>query len=141
MTSTPQSLSLRQLRADGFTCASVEHWDACIKRKRDLFPNPIKDENGEGQGGGFDIIAFSSGVPALLVQTTSRDNMLSRIRKILANPIAKQWMSCCHRRIQVHGWHQPGGKNTKYECDVAHFHEYGATRIVRNKVRTEEWTV
>ena len=92
-------LSLRHLRAEGWTCQVVEHWNANTRRKNDLF-------------GVIDILALRDEV-TLGVQTTSAGNVASRIRKIEDSPMtpimreAGWW-------IHVHGWKQPGGPNTRW---------------------------
>lgn len=50
-----------------------------------------------------DIVAFREGSAPLLVQATSKDNVQSRIDKILASPLALR-AARCGCEIVVHGW-------------------------------------
>lgn len=78
------------LREKGFTVAVVEKWNSYVKVRQDLW-------------GFADIIAFNR-FNVLLVQTTSGPNVLSRIKKTLAEPRALLWAEGPGRRIFVIGW-------------------------------------
>ncbi len=81
--------SVLKLREDGFVAEVVEKFNAYTKTRHDLF-------------GCIDIIAIGDG-QTLAVQTTSKANMNSRIKKIedseyLAEMIRSEW------QVIVHGW-------------------------------------
>jgi hypothetical protein len=62
---------LKSLRDDGYIAEVVERWDAFSRRRHDLF-------------GFIDILAVGHG-ETKAIQVTSRDNMASRRRKMLAS--------------------------------------------------------
>lgn len=68
----------------------VEHWNPHARIRQDLF-------------GFIDIIAID-GDDTLAIQATSTGNINSRVEKILANDIARDWLDGPHRRIIVIGW-------------------------------------
>lgn len=95
MTMTPTQLSLRHLRAEGYTADVVEHWNAFARVRQDLF-------------GIVDIVALRD-AETLAVQTTSATNVSSRIRKIadsdtIAAIRAAGWT------VRVHGWAKRKGR-------------------------------
>ncbi len=86
---TPTQRTLAKLRADGWTTAIVEHWNAHARIRQDLF-------------GFIDILALREG-ETLAVQATSGSNVSARVAKIAASetaPIVRKagW------RIEVWGW-------------------------------------
>ena len=86
---TPTQRTLAKLRADGWTPAVVEHWNAHARIRQDLF-------------GFIDILALRDG-ETLAVQATSGSNVSARVAKIAASetaPIVRKagW------RIEVWGW-------------------------------------
>lgn len=92
MTATPTSRTLKSLRDDGWTADVVEKWIPQQRVRKDLY--------------GFgDVLAFR-GKETLIVQATSRNNMSSRVRKILAEPRARAWLTDAGglRFISVVGW-------------------------------------
>jgi hypothetical protein len=68
MTLTPTQLSLRHLRAEGYTCEVTERWNPHARIRQDLF-------------GIIDILALR-GAETLAVQTTTAGNVPARVRKI-----------------------------------------------------------
>lgn len=68
---SPTQLSLAALRADGWTCWIVEHWNHWTQRRTDLF-------------GMFDILCVRDG-ETLAVQTTTT-GVAARVRKIADSP-------------------------------------------------------
>lgn len=91
MSSSPTQRSLEALRRDGWTAAIVERWNGFAKIRQDLF-------------GWMDILAVHPrfGITAG-VQTTTRSNMKTRVKKILANDRAEKWL-LAGNLIFVHGW-------------------------------------
>lgn len=92
---SPTQRSLALLRAEGYTVAIVEHWNAFAKIRQDLF-------------GFVDLVALRPG-ETLAVQTTSGDNVNKRIAKIvehdnLPRVLEAGWI------VEVHGWAKRKGK-------------------------------
>lgn len=101
MTLTPTQLSLRHLRADGWTAEVVEHWNSHAGIRQDLF-------------GFVDIIALR-GPDTLAVQTTSAANVASRVKKIaLCQHVGAVreagWF------LHVHGWRKQNGRWVLARC-------------------------
>jgi hypothetical protein len=109
-------LSLDHLRSMGWIAEVVERW--------------VPSQNGQIRRdlwGFIDIVAIRNEV-TMGVQTTTRNEMPKRIRKILASEnlgavSAAGWL------IVVHGWHQPRGAKTRYEVE-----EYTFPRDLRGVV-------
>lgn len=101
---TPTQRSLKLLRAAGYLCAVVEHWNAWRKIRQDLF--------------GFADILAVRGNETLLVQTTSGSNVSARLAKIRSSQAADLWLSSPTRAIRVHGWAKrgPRGKRKVWTC-------------------------
>lgn len=100
MTVTPTQLSLKALRDAGYTAAIVEHWNPHVRIRQDLF-------------GFIDIVALRHG-ETLAVQTTSRDNLSARLRKIADHPNLPAVREAGWR-IEVHGWAQKK-QRAPWEC-------------------------
>jgi hypothetical protein len=86
---TPTQLSLRHLRAEGWTAEVVERWNPHSRTRHDLFNL-------------FDIVGVRDET-TLGCQTTSSSNMAARVRKIadsehVAAVREAGW------QIVVHGW-------------------------------------
>jgi hypothetical protein len=102
---TPTQRSLAKLRADGWTTAIVEHWNAHARIRQDLF-------------GFIDILALRDG-ETLAVQATSGSSVAARVAKIAASetaPIVRKagW------RIEVWGWRKnAAGKHVLRVEDVS----------------------
>ena len=102
---TPTQLSLRHLRAEGWTAEVTEHWNPHARVRNDLF-------------GFIDIIALR-GADTLAVQTTSAANVSARVHKIADHP------NTPHVReagwgIVVHGWAKERNRWVlKREVDVS----------------------
>jgi hypothetical protein len=102
---TPTQRTLAKLRADGWTTAIVEHWNAHARIRQDLF-------------GFIDILALRDG-ETLAVQATSGSNVAARVAKIAASetaPIVRKagW------RIEVWGWRKnAAGKHVLRVEDVS----------------------
>ena len=69
---TPTQLTLRKLRADGYTAEVVEHWNSHARIRNDLF-------------GFVDVLALR-GDETLAIQATSAGNVSARVRKIADSP-------------------------------------------------------
>lgn len=102
---TPTQLTLRYLRAQGWTAEVVERWNPHARVRNDLF-------------GFIDVLAIKDG-ETLAVQTTSASNVPARIRKIAEHPnvgVVREagW------GIHVHGWAKRRGKwELTREVDVS----------------------
>ena len=86
---SPTARSIEELKGRGYTTWVVEHYNYFSKRRIDLY-NCI------------DIIAIKKG-KTLAVQTTSRSNINSRVKKIKANEYLDAMLSAGWD-IEVHGW-------------------------------------
>jgi hypothetical protein len=94
---TPTQLTLRHLRAEGYTAEVVERWNPHARVRHDLF-------------GVIDVLALK-GDETLAVQTTSAGNVAARIRKIaesehIAAIREAGWT------VRVHGWAKKSGRWT-----------------------------
>ena len=89
MSITPTQLTLRHLRANGYTAEVVEHWNSHARIRQDLF-------------GIIDVLALC-GAETVAVQTTTAANVPARIRKI----VDSQNIDAMHQAgwtVRVHGW-------------------------------------
>lgn len=86
---SPTQLSLAALRAQGYACWIVEHWNSYTRRREDLF-------------NAWDILAVGNG-ETLAVQTTSASNVSARVRKIADNPYTPE-LRKAGWNLEVHGW-------------------------------------
>lgn len=87
---SPTQRSLKLLADEGWTVAIVEHFNAHVRRRFDLF-------------GFADLLAMKPGEIPLLIQVTSGANAAARIAKILEEPRAHTALHSGFR-IEVHGW-------------------------------------
>lgn len=103
---SPTARTLKLLRKNGFTAEVVERFNHYTKRRIDFL-------------GFVDIIAIN-GEQTVAIQATSAGNQSSRIKKILAEPLAKEWLNG-GRRLYVHGWGRyklkRGGKAIRWRCN------------------------
>lgn len=105
MAESPTKLTLRHLRADGYTAEVVERWNPHARVRHDLF-------------GVIDVLALR-GDETLAVQTTSADNVAHRVRKIAESEHVGA-MREANWRIVVHGWAKVGNRWTlTREVDVS----------------------
>lgn len=95
MAISPTQLTLRQLRADGWTAEVVEHWNPHARVRNDLF-------------GFVDVLALRAN-ETLAVQTTSATNVAARIRKIAEHPNVAAVREAGWA-IRVHGWAKKSGR-------------------------------
>lgn len=102
MTLTLRSRKL--LESQGYTVATVEHYNAYTKRKHDLY-------------GCIDLLAIGNG-ETLAIQVTSKSNMSARIHKI-EDAIALPEMLRSKWRVIVHGWVK--NKSNRYELKEFEF--------------------
>jgi aspartate/glutamate racemase len=86
---TPTQLTLRHLRANGYTAEVVEHWNSHARIRQDLF-------------GIIDVLALC-GAETVAVQTTTAANVPARIRKIVDSPNIDA-MHQAGWTVRVHGW-------------------------------------
>lgn len=86
------------MRARGYTCAIVEHWNSFAKIRQDLF-------------GFVDVLCLGDG-EIIGVQTTSRSNMSARAKKIREHenllPVLDSGM-----RVLIQGWEK--NKSNRWE--------------------------
>lgn len=87
---SPTSRTLDYYRSLGMPIGVVERYDQYSRKRYDLY-------------GFADMVAFDDRA-VYLIQATSTGNMSSRIKKILANEEAKQWVQQKNRKIIVIGW-------------------------------------
>jgi hypothetical protein len=105
MPTSPTQLSLKKLRADGYTTVQVtEHTVPRSFIKRDLF-------------GFVDILAIKGG-EVVAVQATSAPNVAARVKKIgdsehIGNVREANW------RVVVWGWRKKNGRWQCREVDVS----------------------
>jgi carbonic anhydrase len=102
--SSPTVRSRKHLEAQGYTVATVEHWNAFTRRRHDLF-------------GFIDLLAIRPG-ETLAVQTTSGSNVSARVRKI-ANHENVGAVREAGWRITVHGWRKSGRTWVLREVDCS----------------------
>lgn len=97
---SPTARSLDWLRKNGYTAQVVEKWNAFAKIRIDLF-------------GIIDIVAIKDGEPGVLgIQSTSADNISSRLEKCLASPVLQLWRKTGNR-MRIHGWGKRGAKGER----------------------------
>ena len=87
---SPTQRSLKLLRDRG--------WTACVVEKYNSFARVRQDAFGFG-----DILAFHPILGIMLVQTTTRTNLSTRKKKVVALRDACEWASA-GGRILLHGW-------------------------------------
>lgn len=104
--SSPTALSIDMLWADGCQLVQkVETWNPFARRRNDLFEC-------------WDILAIRDG-ETIAVQTTSRANVSSRMRKI-AEKESTLHLRKAGWRLLVHGWDKgPDGKHRVRVEDVS----------------------
>lgn len=90
---SPTERSLAMLRKRGYLCRVVEYWHAQAEIRVDLW--------------GCDILAVRTGMPPLLVQTTSQSNRSARERKLEKSPTTTTLLRAGWE-IHVHGWNGRG---------------------------------
>lgn len=92
----PQSTTARTRKLyeeSGYTAWKTEYWCGFSHKRKDLF-------------GFMDILAFND-TQTIGVQDTSWANTSARKNKILASPIAYDWLLSTCRQIHVVGWKAP----------------------------------
>jgi len=95
---SPTQLSLRYLRRheDEYTLtAVVEHWNPHMRIRQDLF-------------GIIDIVALGP-TGTLAVQSTTKSNIYSRIKKLRESDATRKILATPGWRIEVHGWYKQRG--------------------------------
>lgn len=105
MSESPTKLTLRHLRAQGYTCQVVEVWNPHARIRQDLF-------------GVVDVLALR-GAETLAVQTTSASHVADRVRKIAESEHIGAIREAGWRFL-VHGWAKVGNRWTlTREVDVS----------------------
>ena len=93
---TPKARSMHLLRNQGYLVGNVEMW----------IPIPGQQHKVTKDLFGFaDLIATGHG-ENWLIQVTSKANISTRIKKIIACSDAKRWLEIPTNRIAVHGWYK-----------------------------------
>ena len=98
---SPTEHSLKALAKEGYLCAVVEKWNPVIKIRHDLW-------------GWCDILAIRKD-EVLAVQTTSKANISTRIKKIQDSDTVGK-VRDAGIRIEVHGWEK--NEKNRYVCKV-----------------------
>lgn len=97
MKTSPTQRSLKHLRAQGYACGIVEHWNPFAKIRQDLFK-------------WIDIVAVTglreTGI--IGVQTTTRPNMGARLEKAKGNVALSLWLRS-GGQLHIHGWERVKG--------------------------------
>lgn len=120
-------LSLKALRAAGYTAAVVERWNSFVKIRQDLF-------------GWIDIVAFKPGVGFLGVQTTTLTHAAERLRKARGNLALEAWLQA-GGALQVDAWFKERGRWARrvypvLVCDISAAGE-GHVRVVKAEDKEE----
>lgn len=98
MASSPATRTLKYFRDLGYSAQVVERWNPYARVRVDLF-------------GFIDVVAIKDG-EIIGVQTTSKGNITTRIKKILDIPEAKVWLRS-GGKIIVQGWGKQGAKGKR----------------------------
>jgi len=101
--SSPTQRTLAALRADGWVAQVVEHWNAFARIRQDLW-------------GCIDVLAMREG-RILGVQATSGTNVQARMKKSMAEPRLKIWLSA-GGEFEVWGWRKVGKKGKRKTWQV-----------------------
>jgi len=88
--------TLKMYRKYGYTVWKTEYWCSFSRKRKDLL-------------GFIDVLAFDEN-EIIGIQDTSVGNMKARIKKILASPLAWDWLQDESRTIIVLGWEKVGGR-------------------------------
>lgn len=104
MTISPTQLTLRDLRADGYTAQVVETWNPHARVRNDLF-------------GFVDVLALR-GAETLAVQATSADNVSARVHKIADHPNLPAVREAGWR-IEVWGWSKKANRWVVRKVDIS----------------------
>ncbi len=96
MSQSPTSRSMEFARGIGLHVQVVERWLPFARVRQDLF-------------GFIDLVAMQEGEPLLAIQATSTSNLAARVKKALASPLLRVWLSTgC--RFECWGWALKGAK-------------------------------
>lgn len=118
MASKPTQRTIEELKKQGYRCHIVERWNSFAKIRQDF-------------GGFADILAYKEGQPGVLaIQTTSDDNVSSRVKKITEHEAddkksveryynVRCWLGS-NNRIEVWGWGLKGayGERKKWTLRI-----------------------
>ena len=108
MAISPTKKSIESLKHQGFLVAITEHFNFFAKRRMDLF-------------GFIDLLALKEN-ELLAVQTTTLENLGTRLAKIKGTPAAVLWLMSPSRRLQIHGWKKGKGKGYPWELTTREVH-------------------
>jgi hypothetical protein len=97
---SPTQRTLKLCRDHGWTCQVVERWNAFARVRVDLF-------------GFIDLVAMN-GTSIIGIQSTSGNNVSTRLDKIKANEKSVEWLRS-GGRLFVHGWRKLASSR-KWEC-------------------------
>lgn len=96
--------TMKLFRKFGYTVWKTEYWCSFSRKRKDLL-------------GFIDVIAFDEG-EIIGVQDTSVGNMRARVKKILASPLAWDWLQEDSRTIIVVGWEKVKNRWTYREEEI-----------------------
>jgi hypothetical protein len=100
----PTARSLEHMRAQGYTCAKVEHWNAFVGRRQDLF-------------GFIDIVCLGNG-ETIAIQACAAGDISTRAKKI-ADHENVDAVRKAGWKILVQGWRKKGNRWVMREVDVS----------------------
>ena len=95
--------TLAHYRSEGYTVWKVEYWCSFSRKRKDFL-------------GFIDVIAFND-EEIVGVQDTVWGQTSARRRKILASPLAYDWLQCSNRRIEIIGHKKPDKEKGRHRWE------------------------
>jgi hypothetical protein len=94
---SPTQLTLKQLRAEGYTARVVERWNQYARIRQDCFGFDVLAAREEtfGRAGCGDVVG---------IQACAAASHSARVAKLLANPEARVFIASRKARIEVWSW-------------------------------------
>ncbi len=96
--------TMKLFRKYGYKVWKTEYWCSFSRKRKDLL-------------GFIDVIAFDE-VETIGIQDTSAGNMGARVKKILASPLAWDWLQEESRTIIVVGWKKVKNRWTHTDREI-----------------------
>ena len=90
-------------RSMGYTVYKVEYWCSFSRKRKDFL-------------GFIDVIAFND-EEIVGCQDTTWPQTSARRRKILASPLAYDWLQCSNRRIEIIGHKKPDKEKGRHRWE------------------------
>jgi hypothetical protein len=84
---------MQHYRDGGYVVWKTEHWCSFSRKRKDLL-------------GFIDVLAFNDDI-MIGVQDTTWGQVSARKKKILASPLAWDWLGSSERTIEIIGWKAP----------------------------------